>query len=184
MANEQEQVAPADRLEAEVAELRDQLLRALAEQENMRRRAAREREEAVAFAAFELIRDLLPSVDNLRRAIESVPEEDSRRGELLGNLLAGVAGSERAMLDAFEKHGIRSILPAAGEPFDPTRHQAMYEVEDSAWPPGSVAKVMQPGFAYRGRLLRPALVGMVKADDQPVDDESDDAGGGGRANTG
>lgn len=150
-----------ERLKAEVAELKDRLLRALAEQENMRRRIEREREEAIRFAAADLGRDLLPTVDNLRRAIESVPIEPAGRNELVISLLSGVAAIERALLDTLEKHGIRRIEPAPGEPFDPHRHQAMFEVAESSHPPGAITQVLQPGYAHHDRLLRPALVSVA-----------------------
>jgi molecular chaperone GrpE len=151
-----------DRSAAEIADLKDRLLRALADQENLRRRAARDREDAVRFAAADLIRDLLPSVDNLRRAIESISEQQVAEDEALRNLLVGVTASERALLDALEKNGIRRIAPAPGEPFDPHLQEAMLEVDISDLPPGSVAQVIQPGYAYHDRLLRPALVGVTR----------------------
>ena len=148
-------------LEAEAAELKDRLLRALAEQENIRRRAQRELEEAVRYAASGLARDLLPTADNLRRAIESVSEELAA-DEPLRQMLAGVSATERALLDAFGRHGISRIDPL-GEPFDPNRHQAMFEVEDAERPAGTVAEVLQPGYLHYDRLLRPAMVGVAKS---------------------
>lgn len=147
--------------EDEVSHLKDRLLRALAEQENMRRRAERDREEAVRFAASRFARDLLPSADNLRRAIESVPMEFAAAEVWVQNLMAGLVATEKALLDTFEKHGILRIDPAPGEPFDPHRHQAMFEVENSGLPPGTVVQVLQPGYAQHERLLRPALVGVA-----------------------
>lgn len=152
------------RLEAEVADLRDRLLRALADQDNTRRRAERERDEAVRFAAANLIKDLLPTADSIRRAIESVPAAQSAGDELMGNLLAGIGVTERVLLDALARHGITRIEPAAGDPFDPHRHHAMMEVADSPYPAGTVAQVLQPGYAYHERLLRPALVGVAAGD--------------------
>jgi molecular chaperone GrpE len=149
------------RLEAEVAALRDQLLRALADQENVRRRAARERDDAVRFAAAAVIKDLLPTADSIRRAIESIPEQ-ADQDELIRTLLAGVAATEKAMLDALARHGIQRIEPAPGEPFDPRRHHAMMEIEDPAARPGTVKEVLQSGYAYHDRLLRPALVGVAR----------------------
>ena len=148
--------------EAEVAELKDRLLRALAEQENIRRRATRERDESVRFAASNLARDLLPTLDNLRRALDSVPAESG--GEVDGaaiKLLAGVAATERDLLETLGKHGISRIDPVPGETFDPHVHQAMFEVERSSYPPGTVAQILQPGYVQHDRLLRPALVGVA-----------------------
>jgi molecular chaperone GrpE len=145
-------------LETEVANLKDRLLRALAEQENTRRRAQREREEATRFAAWPLARDLLATADNLRRAIESVPADQA--ADAVAQLLAGVAATERALLEALEKHGIRRI-DALGEPFDPDRHEAAFQVSDSQHPPGTVAEVIQEGYLHHDRLLRPAMVGVA-----------------------
>jgi len=150
------------RLNAEVAELKDRLLRTLADQENARKRIERDREEALRFAASAIARDLLATADNLRRAIESVPEEQVAQDELVRSLLAGVAAVERGLLEALEKHGISRIEPAPGEPFDPHRHQAVFEVENSGVPPGTVAQVLQPGYVHHDRLLRPAMVGVAK----------------------
>jgi molecular chaperone GrpE len=148
-------------LEAESADLKDRLLRALAEQENARRRAEREREEAVKFAASGIARDLLATADNLRRAIasgENVPEEAVRQ------LLTGIAATERGLLEAIGKHGIRRINPL-GEPFDPDRHEAMFELTDVDRPAGTVIQVLQPGYLHYNRLLRPAMVGVAKGGD-------------------
>jgi molecular chaperone GrpE len=164
-----------DRLRQEIASLRDQLLRALAEQENLRRRAERERAEAVRFAAAEIVTDLLSTADNLRRAIESLPPSPSGTGDQSGTgamaqtLLAGVVATERAMLDAFARHGITPIKPEPGEPFDRQRHHAIFQVVDGRYPAGTVAQILQPGFAYHDRVLRPALVGVA----------ADSKGGGG-----
>src|ERR1700737_4663226 len=103
---------------AELADVKDRLLRALAEHENFRRRSEREREDAVRFAAAQLVKDLLPAADSLSRTLENIPPGD----DALQNLLAGVALTERALRDAFMKHGIQKIQPAPGEPFDPHRH--------------------------------------------------------------
>src|SRR5438105_2377716 len=147
-----------DDCQAELAEVKDRLLRVLADQENFRRRAEREREDAVRFAAAQLVKDLLPAADSLSRALANVPPGDAA----LQSLLAGVDLTERALRDAFTKHGIQKIQPAPGEPFDPHRHQALFEVESNDWPAGTVAEILLPGYAYHERLLRPALVGVAK----------------------
>lgn len=157
------------RLEGELSDLKDRFLRALAEQENMRRRAERDREDAVRFAASGFARDMLPSADNLRRAIESVPMEFAAAELWVQNLMAGLVATEKALLDAFGKHGILRIDPVPGEPFDPHRHQAMFEMEDSGLPAGTVAQVLQPGYAQHERLLRPALVGVAGNGTAPSD---------------
>jgi molecular chaperone GrpE len=155
-----------DRLRQEMAALRDQLLRALAEQENLRRRVERERAEAVKFAAAEIVTDLLPTADNLRRAIESIPAgngagDQSGTGAMAQTLLEGVVATERAMLDALARHGIVPIKPELGAPFDPQRHHAISQVVDGQYPAGTIAQILQPGFAYHDRVLRPALVGVA-----------------------
>ncbi len=149
-------------LKHEIAALNDRLLRALAEQENIRRRAAREREQAVRFSGAELVKMLLPMIDNLRRALESAPQYDVPPDGAWKTLLAGVAATERGLIDALAKQGIHPIEPAPCDPFDPSHHQALFEVEDSSCPPGTVAQVVQPGYLYHERLLRPALVGVAK----------------------
>jgi molecular chaperone GrpE len=155
------------RPEDEMAELKDRLLRVLADQENARKRSEREREDAVRYASSALGRDLLTTVDNLRRAIESVGPvdgpEDNDLPEIARTLLAGVAATERGLLDTLEKHGVRRVDPVPGEPFDPHRHQAMFEVPGGDHPPGTVAQVIQPGYLHHDRLLRPALVGVAAA---------------------
>ena len=147
-------------LEAELAEQKDRLLRALAETENARRRAQRERAEAEKYAMSGFARDLLSAADNLRRALDSLPEAMAR-DERTRNLLAGVAATERELLAAFERHGIRRIDPS-GEPFDHNFHQAIYEAERTEEPPGTIIEVLQPGYLIHDRLLRPAMVGVAK----------------------
>jgi molecular chaperone GrpE len=159
-------------IEAELADCKDRLLRALAEQENARRRALREREEAVRFAASGLARDLLATADNLRRAIESVPDESA--DEPLQRLLTGIVATERALLDALAKHGIRRI-DALGQPFDPERHEAVFEVSDPERPAGTVAEVLQPGYLHHDRLLRPAMVGVAKGGEGPPEEDGEEA---------
>ena len=148
---------------AELAAAKDRLLRALAEQENIRAQARRERDEAVRYAASGFAGDLLSSIDNLERAIASVPE-DQRSEAVIAGLLTGVEATQRALLDAFAKHGLRRLDPI-GEPFDPHRHEASFEAADARYPPGTVTHVIQPGYMHRGRLLRPALVGISKTSD-------------------
>lgn len=144
---------------AELAALKDQLLRAIAEGENLRRRAQRERDEAVKYAAAGLARDLLTVSDNLGRALDAVPAGGG--DAMTETLRAGVELVQRELSAAFEKHGIRRIEPL-GERFDPHLHQAMFEVPGSEYPSGTVAQVIQPGYVMGERLLRPALVGVAK----------------------
>jgi len=149
------------RLEADNQRLKDQLLRALAESENARRRGQREREEAVRYAAAGLARDLLNVADNLRRALDAVPAAAMETDENLKTLADGVALTERELLAAFERHGIRRIDPQPGERFDPHQHQAMFEVPNTGQPAGTVVQAMQPGWLMHDRLLRPAMVAVA-----------------------
>jgi molecular chaperone GrpE len=148
-------------LQEEVKSLKDQLLRTMAELENYRKRAEREREEMAKFAITGFARDLLTVSDNLRRALESVPIDHEKPEELLKTLVEGVEITEKELLTAFKKHGIEKIEPL-GKPFDHHLHQAMFEQEDPDQPAGTVVHVLQPGYSLNGRLLRPALVGVAK----------------------
>ena len=152
-------------LEAELAEQKDRLLRALAETENVRRRAQREREDASRYAVTGFAKDLLSAADNLRRALESLPEAEIK-DEHTRSLLAGVAATERELLSVFERHGIRRIDPK-GDPFDHNFHQAIFEAERNDQPNGTVVEVLQPGYVLHDRLLRPAMVGVAKAGAKP-----------------
>jgi molecular chaperone GrpE len=147
-------------LEAELGEHKDRLLRALAEVENTRRRAQREREDAAKYAISHFAKDLLAVADNLRRALDSLPEAEIA-DEKTRSLLAGVAATERELLAAFERHGLRRIDPK-GERFDHNFHQAIFEAERSDRPTGTIIEVLQPGYVLHDRLLRPAMVGVAK----------------------
>ena len=154
-------------LEAELAEHKDRLLRALAEAENTRRRTQRERDDAAKYAISGFAKDLLSAADNLRRALDSLPEaeiDDARTR----SLLAGVAATERELLSVFERHGIRRIDPR-GEPFDHNLHQAIFEAERADRPPGTIVEVLQPGYVLHDRLLRPAMVGVAKPPAKPAE---------------
>jgi molecular chaperone GrpE len=153
----------AAKLTAELAATRDRLLRCLAEQENVRRQAQRDREEAVRYAASRFAADLLDTADNLERAIASVPQE-KRTDEAVSALLGGIEATRRALLGAFAKHGLRRLDPI-GEKFDPNWHEASFDLADDRHPPGAVASVLQPGYLHHERLLRPALVGVNRSPD-------------------
>ena len=158
--------APADPLaaaEAEIARLKDQLLRALAETENLRRRAQREREDAVKFAATGFAREMLPVADNLGRALAAIPAGAADQDPALKALQEGVAATERQLLAGFERAGIKRIDPM-GERFDSNLHQAMFEVPGTGRPAGTIVQVLQPGYMLNDRLLRPAMVGVAKAE--------------------
>jgi molecular chaperone GrpE len=147
-------------LEAELAEAQDKTLRALAETENTRRRAQRERADAEKYSISRFAEGLLSVADNLRRALDSLPESEAKDDRTKG-LLAGVAATERELLSAFERHGLKRI-DAKGEKFDHNFHQAVFEMENTGQPAGTVVEVLQPGYMLHDRLLRPAMVGVAK----------------------
>jgi molecular chaperone GrpE len=154
---------PADRLaelEADAARYKDQALRALADAENVRRRAERDREDAAKYGVSQLARDLLPVADNLRRALDSV-DGQAQQEPAVAALLTGIQATERELVTALERRGIRKIAPM-GEKFDPNFHQAMFEVPTDEQPAGTVVQVLQPGYVIHDRLLRPAMVGVAK----------------------
>lgn len=152
--------APAE-LQAELAAVKEQLLRALAEQQNIRKRAQRELQEALKFAGGDLAGELLAIADNLRRAIESAPPQDVDQGAI-GKWREGVLAIERGLTDVFQRHGIRRFDPL-GEAFDPQRHHALFRIHDESKAPDTVIQVVQPGYMHHDRLLRPAMVGVSSA---------------------
>lgn len=151
---------PAGDVAAELSETKDRLLRALAEQENVRTQARKGVEEAMARGAGGLATDLLASLDSLERAIASVPA-DKRSDPAVESLMAGVEATRRSLLHALARHGIKRFDPA-GEEFDPHRHEASFEIPDGSVPAGTVTQVVQPGYLHNDRLLRPALVGVSR----------------------
>ncbi|MGX1309675.1 molecular chaperone GrpE [Amorphus suaedae] len=152
---------PVTVLEREVGDLRDQLLRALAEAENTRRRAERDVADARRYSVAGFARDMLSVGDNFRRALESMPEGDALKDPAVKSLVDGIQLTEREFLNALEKHGIAKIEPH-GERFDPNKHQAMFEVPNEEVPNGTVVQVVQPGYVIADRVLRPAMVGVSK----------------------
>lgn len=151
--------APEERiaqLEAEVAKLKDEHLRALAEVENTRRRGERQAQEAKAYAIDRFARDLLPVADTMSRALGSVAPEVRAADEAVRSLFEGVELTERALIDAFTRHGLKR-LGERGERFDPNLHQAVAQIPSDA-PAGAIAEVMQVGYALNERTLRAAIV--------------------------
>ncbi len=152
--------------EARIAELQDQVLRATAETENVRRRAQRDVEESGKFAISGFARDLTAVCDNLNRAAESIPEEARQENDMLKNLYEGVDMTLRELLGVFERYNIQRIHPM-GDMFDHNLHQAVVQIEDDNHPAGTILQVMQAGYTLNGRLLRPAMVGVSKPTSQP-----------------
>lgn len=145
---------------AEIAELKEKLLRAMAETENIRRRSQKDKEDALNYSVTKFARDMLNISDNLRRAISAVADED-RENEAVKTVLTGVEMTESELLSTLSKHKVQAI-EAEGKKFDPNLHQAMFEIENPDVEPGTILQVMQPGYVISGRLLRPALVGVAK----------------------
>ncbi|WP_372054851.1 nucleotide exchange factor GrpE [Tistrella mobilis] len=148
-------------LEAELAQIRDQHLRALADMENLRRRAQREVEDAGKYAVTKFARDVLAVSDNLERAAQAVPPEKRGDDPLVDQLAQGVDMTLSSFRQTLETHGIRRVDPL-GERFDSKLHQAMMEVEDRTKPVGTVVQVLQTGYVIADRLLRPAMVAVSR----------------------
>lgn len=162
--------AELEKARAEAADYKDKALRAVAELENYRRRADKEREDVAKYAISNFAREMLPVADNLRRALDAQP---SLAGDVTAPLKAFVSGvelTERELLAAFERSGLRKIDPL-GEPFDHNFHQAMFEIEDASKPSGLVVQVMQSGYVLKDRLLRPAMVAVSKGGPRAADNQ-------------
>ena len=172
------------RLEAEAAEWKDRALRAIAEADNVKRRAEREMNDARAFAIQRFARDLLGVADNLQRALAAAPKDAGAAAE---GLVTGLELTEKTLLAAFENNGLKRVDPEAGAKFDPHLHQAMMEQPATdGVAPGAVLTVMQPGYELFGRVVRPAMVAVAakgapsssKATPAGAYDQTDEAGPG------
>jgi molecular chaperone GrpE len=146
-----------DALRVERDEMRDKFMRALADAENSRKRADRDRKEAEMYGSTRLARDLLPVHDNLSRALQAIPD-DSRAASAA--LIEGVELTLRELTNVMSKHGITTITPSIGDQFDPQLHQAMFEAPLPGTKAGQIIQVMTEGFLLHDRLLRPAQVGV------------------------
>ncbi|MGI6854897.1 nucleotide exchange factor GrpE [Mesorhizobium sp. 1B3] len=143
-------------------ELKDRALRAAADMENLRRRTARELQDARTYAIANFAREMLSVSDNLQRALDAIPAEAKAAGDAgFKALIEGVELTERAMLSSLERHGVKKLSPQ-GEKFDPNFHQAMFEVPNPTVPANTVVEVVQPGYSIGDRVLRPAMVGVSK----------------------
>lgn len=153
-------------LQQENADLKDKVLRAMSEAENTRRRAIRDKEDAQRYGAQKFAGDMVIVSDNLRRAIAALkPEDRAASPETVQSLIDGVEATERQLLAAFERHGIKEITPLAGDRFDAHLHEAMFEVPGSGQPAGTVVHVVEAGYMIGDRLLRAARVGVAKAEE-------------------
>jgi len=162
--------APRDEiaaLRAEVAELKDRALRALADAENTRRRAEREKADASQYAVTKFARDMLSVADNLQRALGAMPA-DARAGAApqVKAVLEGVEATERHLQSTLERHGIK-LIDTTGARFDPNLHQAIAEVPAPGFPAGAIVNVVQTGYLIADRLLRPAMVTVARAESAP-----------------
>jgi molecular chaperone GrpE len=164
----------------DVAEMKDQLLRALAETENVRRRARKDVADANRYGIANFARDMLSVSDNMARALESIPDEAREESEIVKALVEGVEMTAREMASALQRHGIEQVNPL-GEKFDYNLHQAMFEAPGSGQPDGTIVEVVQPGYVIGERLLRPAMVGVAKNSAAPSGDEGGENGENGDA---
>jgi len=146
-----------DELRAERDDYKNRFVRALADAENARKRSDKDRREAENYGGSKLARDMLPVYDNMKRALDTITDEQR---EVAGPLLEGIELTMRELLSVFKKHGIEVITPAVGEKFDPQVHQAMFEAPVPATVAGDIIQVAAEGFMLHDRLLRPAQVGV------------------------
>ena len=144
-------------LRAERDDLRDRFMRALADAENARKRSDRDRREAEQYGGSKLARDLLPVYDNLKRALDAVPDEIRSQAAAL---IEGVDLTLRELTHVMTKHGVKPISPVVGDTFDPQQHSAMFEAPLPGTKAGQIIQVMTEGFLLHDRLLRPAQVGV------------------------
>lgn len=155
-------------LQSEIADLKDRLLRALADAENTRRRGEREKADASQYAVTKFARDMLSVADNLKRALDAFPPETlAQAAPQVKAVLEGVEATERHLQSTLERHGIK-IIDTQGVRFDPNLHQAIAEVPGQGAPPGSIVNVVQTGYMIADRLLRPAMVTVARADGKPA----------------
>ncbi|AAV93341.1 nucleotide exchange factor GrpE [Ruegeria pomeroyi] len=157
MAEISDEAAELDTLRAERDAFKDKFMRALADAENVRKRGERARREAEQYGGSKLARDMLPVYDNMKRALETVTDEQRA---VSGALIEGIELTMRALLDVFGKHGIQVLSPQVGDRFDPQMHEAMFEAPVPGTKAGDIIQVSAEGFMLHDRLLRPAQVGV------------------------
>ncbi len=162
-----------EKLNAENVELKDRVLRTLAEMENLRRRTEKEVSDARAYGATNLARDMIAFADNLRRAITSVPADARAEEGALKTLVEGLELTERDYLSRLARHGVKKLEPQ-GQKFDPNMHEALFEIPDPSVPNGTVMQVVEDGYSIGERCLRPAKVGVARGG--PKASSGEDAG--------
>jgi molecular chaperone GrpE len=156
------QLAVITGLQDELDKSKDQLLRTMAEMENLRKRSQREREDAAKFAITSFAKDLLDVADTFRRALEAIPS-DLKSDERIKPLIEGIEATEQNLLKSFERNGIKKIEPGE-EPFNPNFHEVMFEAVVPGKAAGQIIQVIEAGYILNDRLLRPARVGVSKGD--------------------
>ena len=156
--------------EVKIKELKDQLMRTLADGENLRKRTLKEVEQAKKYSHISFVRDLVSSVDNLKRALDSIPEDKSNLSEPIKNLILGLEIVEKEIVTTLEKNNIKQISPL-GEKFDYNFHQAMFEIPTNDCDPGLIVEVSQNGYLLYDRLVRPAMVGISKKIEEKKDNQ-------------
>lgn len=170
--NKEEEKSTEENLQDEIHQLRDEKLRLLAEMENLRKRANKERIDSIRYGSINLARDILSPDDNLTRALEAIPQEE-KNSENIKNLIYGLKIVQKEFSNILEKHGVQKIK-ALNMKFDHNFHQAMIEIENDEVEEGTVIKEMQSGYTMYERLLRPSMVGVAKKSTNNSDDKKND----------
>jgi len=151
-----------EKLKDEISSLKNQLLRSIADQENLRKRLEREKIDMAKYAVSNFAKELITIADNFERALTSIKEEDLKNNEVAKTLVDGVLLTETELLRVLGLVGVKKLEPKAGEKFDPNFHQAMFEIDHDELPKGHIAQITQIGYMHHDRLLRPAMVGVSK----------------------
>lgn len=168
-AVEELEIDPLEALTIEAADLKDKLLRTIAEMENLRRRTKRETVDAAKYGVTKFARDMLSVSDNLRRALDAMPEDEkASANDVVKAVLEGVEMTEKSLISAFERHGITAIQPEIGTKFDANQHEAMFEVPGTGQPGGAIIQIVETGYMIGERLLRAAKVGIAKSEPKPT----------------
>ena len=157
-------ISPLEKAQEEIEQLRDEKLRLLAEMENLRKRSERERGDSVRYGCINLARDILSPDDNLTRALDAIPQEETN-SDTINNLVDGLKMVQKEFSTVLEKYGVKKI-DALNKKFDHNFHQAMVEIENNEVEHGTVVQEMQSGYTMHNRLLRPSMVGVSKKTEQ------------------
>ncbi len=173
--NDGENADRISKLEEDLAKTKEHMLRSIAEAENTRKRAVKDREDAYKFAVSKFARDLLGVADNLRRALDAIPPELTEQHPQIKNLADGIEATERELLQAFDKNGIKKTDPL-DEMFNPNFHEVMFETPVPNKKAGTVIQVLESGYTLNDRILRPARVGVAKNDENSQNPSSSEPG--------